>query len=156
MCISRANSVTWLCLLLTGVTDHIVLCHSPGQSPNVHYPKTPFFRDSFICPHRILLFTKIETNSQYLFLWIIQTYAPTYTYIFFMYCWNKTALQLRALTRRTPIALTNLLTQAFKSKLSEIQRQESFLILLLLGIQVISMVTWKGTTGQHFHLFTSF
>lgn len=52
---------------LTGMTDHIVL-HNPEQSPNVCYPKTPFFGDSFICPHRILLFTKIETNSQYLFL----------------------------------------------------------------------------------------
>jgi len=53
--------------LLTGMTDHIVL-RNPEQSPNVRYPKTPFFGDFFICPHRIVLFTKTETNSQYLFL----------------------------------------------------------------------------------------
>lgn len=91
MCISRTNcdmavfAPDFALAPLTGVTDHTAR-HNPGQSPNVHYPKTSFFRDSFICLHRILLFTKTETNSQYLFLWIIQTYAPTYTYTFFMYC----------------------------------------------------------------------
>lgn len=124
LCDTAAFAPDFARALLTGMTDHIVL-RNPEQSPNVRYPKTPFFRDSFICPPRILLFTKTETNNQYLFLWIIQTYAPTYSYTFFMYRYKKIALQLREVTHRTPIALTSLLTQAFKSKLSETQRQEN-------------------------------
>lgn len=133
-----APELAWA--LLTGVTDHAVL---PAlnkarmlATQRHHSVGTPLFatQDPLVYQNR---------NQRPTFDSVMtQTYTPTYGYTFFMHRSNRIVSQLRVLARRIPTALTNLLTQPLKPKLSDTRRQEnnyqeSFLILLLLGIQTV-------------------